>query len=434
MHLAILALLFFVCSTSVSASDLAPRFVRVPLFYITDRNQLPPTKLCKVDFGPHRKYIGECKHDPFLGTAYCVVENVERKQITPNLQALGWAPAGAKEKLAASEASIIDGDSFEAKEKTFYGKVHEAALLTPDKTFFVFAHGYKYAFKRALFSAARLAYYAERPLILYSWPSVSKLRSYDSDEGNVEWSQDHFNDVVLQLEQLCADDPSVKIRMFAHSMGNRLVIRATPLLREHSCFTEFGLICPDIDDGLVKHYARRYLSVKGTAEIRLYMSQKDKALAFSQLMHGGYLRLGEAADSISSFVSQTVAAATGQSTSSNTGTESAADAEYRERLAKTKARMQTIDFTNIDLGWMGHSIPDKLICSMSFTDKPPDGLALVPEASGGRGKASNRFTKWTHMRDHNAEPVPAGTVLKVVRTNSSDKNLPIAETAVKAGQ
>jgi esterase/lipase superfamily enzyme len=424
MHLIVLVILFFICSLNAHAADSAPRLVRIPLFFVTDRNQLPATKKCAIDFGSQRKYIGDCKHDPFLGTAYSVVENVEKKQITPDLAALGWAPAEPTDKLADSEAKLISKESFEANEKAFYDQIHQAALKEPDKTFFVFAHGYKYAFKRALFSAARLAYYAERPLVLYSWPSVGKLSAYDSDENNVEWSQDHFNDMIVQLEQLCADDPNVKIRLMAHSMGSRLLIRATPLLHEKHCFTEFALICPDVDDGLVKHYARRYLSVKGTTKIRLYMSQKDKALAFSQLMHGGYARLGEAADAIGSLVST----ATGQgNASSDTKTESPEDSAYRALLEKTKARMQTIDFTNIDLGWMGHSIPDKLICSMSYTNSPPPGLAFKPEESGARGKLSQRFSRMTKI--HDAEPVAGGTVLRVVRVSPPPTAQPIAASA-----
>jgi hypothetical protein len=416
MHLAILALLFFLCIAPSMASDSAPRFLRVPVLYITDRNQLPTPKFGGVDFGPQRKYLGDCKHDPFMGTAYCVIENVDGKELTDYRKSLGWAPAEPKEKVTATQADVFKGDSFEANEKQFYATIHKEALLTPDKTFFVFAHGYKYAFRRALFSAAKLAYNAERPLILYSWPSVAKLRSYTADENNVEWSQDHFNDMVIQLEKVCSDDPSVHIRMMAHSMGNRLLIRACPLLREQKCFTEFAMICPDIDDGLVQHYARRYLSVNGTAEIRLYMSEKDKALAFSQLLHGGYTRFGECADAIGGMVSQVI----GQKQNGSKGP-SDADKEFAARLKKTAARMETIDFTNIDLGWMGHSIPAKVICSMSYTDTPGPGYALVKQESGQRGKTSNLFAKMTHTivpTSPDQEIMHAGNCLRVVKVNA----------------
>jgi esterase/lipase superfamily enzyme len=425
MQLLFLALLFFVCSTATLASDAAPRFLRVPVFFVTDRNQAPIPKWGGVDFGPHRKYIGECKHDPFMGTAYCVIENVEGKQLTAPLKALGWTAAEPKDKVTNTYATAIAGDNFESIEKQLYDKVHQQALLTNDKTFLVFAHGYKYIFKRALFTAAKLAYYEERPLILYSWPSVGKLRSYSSDENNVEWSQDHFNDMVVQLEKLCADDPSVHIRMLAHSMGNRLVIRATPLLREQKCFTEFDLICPDIDDGLVQHYARRYLSTKGTAEIRLYMSEKDKALAFSQLIHGGYNRFGECADALGGMVTQVLTVGQKSTDAAN------ADKELKEVLAKNAARMQTIDFTNIDLGWMGHSIPAKLISSMTYTDGPPPELKLVKQDSGQRGKTSNYFAKITHTlvpASKEETGFHAGECLRVVKVSAPSNKVATKNT------
>jgi esterase/lipase superfamily enzyme len=432
MYLAFLALFFFLCTTATMASDLAPQLLRIPVLFVTDRNQAPNPKFGGVDFGPHRKYIGDCKHDPFMGTAYCVIQNTEKKKLTDNLKALGWTAAEPQDKVTNTMATAYTGDSFEANEKQLYGTIHKEALLTPDKTFFVFAHGYKYVFRRALFSAAKLAYYAERPLILYSWPSVGKLRSYSSDENNVEWSQDHFNDMVVQLEKLCADDPSVHIRMMAHSMGNRLVVRACPLLREQKCFTEFALICPDIDDGLVQHYARRYLSANGTAEIRLYMSEKDKALAFSQLIHGGYTRFGECADALGSVITQ--ALSTGQK-QGDAKDESDADKEFQQRLKQRAAHMQTIDFTNIDLGWMGHSIPAKMICSMSYTDTPGAGLKLIKQESGQRGKTANYFSKLTKTiipTPKDDQVLHAGTCLRVVKLNGPANTVALKTTPAES--
>ena len=433
MQLLLLVLLFFACSTATVASDAAPKLVRVPVFFVTDRNQAPTPKWGGVDFGPHRKYLTDCKHDPFMGTAYCVIENLEGKQLTPTLKALGWTEAEPKDKVTDVCATAFTGEGFRGIEKQLYDNVHKQALLTDDKTFLVFAHGYKYVFKRALFTAAKLAYYEERPLILYSWPSVGRLRSYSSDENNVEWSQDHFNDMVVQIEKVCTDDPSVHVRMLAHSMGNRLLIRAVPLLREHKCFTEFDMICPDVDDGLVQHYASRYMSTNGTAEIRLYMSEKDKALAFSQLIHGGYNRFGECADALGGVVTQVLTIGQAQANPHETGAE---DREFQEVLKKNAARMQTIDFTNIDLGWMGHSIPAKLIASMTYTNGPPPGIKLVKQDSGQRGKASNYFSKITHTLTPptgEKEELHAGQLLRVVKVNTSTDKI-AQKTAVKTAQ
>ncbi|MDP3507259.1 MAG: alpha/beta hydrolase [Candidatus Melainabacteria bacterium] len=397
----------------IHAAELAERFLRVPVFFITDRN-LEPTKTGEVDFGPHRKYLGDCKHEPFMGSAYCVVENLEKKPLSDHLKNLGWSKAAVSDKVGAFKITPLTDDSFDKVQDTFYGSVREKALQTEDKNIFLFAHGYKNPFHGALRTAATLAYNAERPVIFYSWPSVAKLRSYTSDENNVEWSQEHFNDVIARLEKLCTDEQSLKVRLMAHSMGTRLLVRATPLLREKKHIVETALICPDVDDGLVKHYARRYLSVKGTTVIRLYMSQRDKALVLSQFVHGGYTRLGEHADAIGSWVTKTLS---GQSPEGERQAASIEDAEFADRLAKTKKRMQTIDFTDIDTGPIGHHIPAKLICSMSFTNDPGSGLSLISEESGQRNKFSNLFTKLSKLKSTD-QLAPTGEVMRVVKVDS----------------
>jgi pimeloyl-ACP methyl ester carboxylesterase len=400
-------------SQSALAGEGSERFLRIPVFFITDRN-LQSAKSGDVDFGPHRKYIGDCKHDPFMGSAYCVVENIDNKPLTAHLKDLGWSKAEGADKVGDVKASPITEEDFEKVQNKFYGKIHEVALLTKDKNVFVFVHGYKNPFRGALSTAAKLAYNAERPTILYSWPSVAKLQSYTSDENNVEWSQEHFNDFVTQLEQVCTDDPSIKVRLFAHSMGTRLVVRAAPILREKSFVVEMSLICPDIDDGLVKHYVRRYLSAKGTTEIRLYMSRRDKALALSQIIHGGYTRLGEQADALEGMVTR---ALSGLSLVAAPKETSADDAEYSQRLDATKKRMQTIDFTSIDRGLLGHTVPAKLICNMSFNGTPGNGLRLVPEESGKRSKTSNLFTKMAKLKTAKS-PAPTGVCLRVIKEQS----------------
>jgi pimeloyl-ACP methyl ester carboxylesterase len=419
-HFSLLLSLFLYCHCSASAAEKVSspdRLIRVPVFFITDRN-LQPSKLGNIDFGPHRKYIGNCKHDPFMGSAYCVVENIDHKTISNHLQDLGWAKTDAKDKLGAFKATPLTDDNFGKVQKEFYDNVHAKALLCTDKNVLLFAHGYNNSFVAGLHTAAKLAYYAERPLILYSWPSVGKLRSYDTDETNVEWSQEHFNDVLTHLEQLCKEDPAVKVRIIAHSMGTRLVVRATPLLREKSYVLEVALICPDVDNGVVQHYIRRYISSDGTTKIRVYLSRHDKALAFSQLVHGGYTRLGEQADAIGGWVTKTL---TAQNAHTDTIEAHPEDALLSEKLAENSKRMQTIDFTNIDKGFIGHNVPAELVCDMSFTDTPTPGLVLVSEQSGLRSGLSNFFTKLTKLKPA-SETSLTPDVLHVVKTSELEKD------------
>lgn len=192
-------------------------------------------------------------------------------------------------------------------------------------------------------------------------------------------------------------------------MGTRLIVRACPLLKEKSWLEEGTLICPDIDDGLVKHYASRYLSVNGTATIRIYVSQHDKALAISQIIHGGYCRFGECADSLSGWALGTLLPSTEKTPE---------DAEESKKLAdileKTKHRMQTIDFTNLDYGILGHKVPAKLVCSMSFTNSPCEGVKLIPEESGQRSGLSQKLSRLTKLGDKQ-ELTVKGTCLRAVK-------------------
>ena len=393
----------------------APAFYRIPVFFITDRN-LEHRKTGEVDFGPYRKYVGDCKHDPYMGSAYTVVPNYEGKQLDEHLKLLGWAAGGGNEKFRSFKAEPIKLDTFEAIQEKFFKEVHDEVDHTPDKNLFVFIHGYKNSFQSALGTAGRLAYYAEHPLILYSWPSAARLRAYSVDENNCEWSQEHFNDAFRKLDQMCSEDEAIKLRIFAHSMGSRILVRASPLLREKPFLSEAAMICPDVDDGLVKHYARRYLSVNGSTKIRLYMSTRDKALAISQMVHGGYNRLGEQADAIGEWITKTIA---GEKAEEQAESSKAAEEEFQDRLQKTKNRMQTIDFSAIDKGLLGHNVPAALMTSMSFTDTPGAGLHFDSEQSGKRSKMSNLFTRLSKLNRLDGNSVLSGAVLKVAKDSEA---------------
>ncbi|MBS1957791.1 MAG: alpha/beta hydrolase [Cyanobacteria bacterium SZAS-4] len=388
-------------------------YLRVPIFFLTDRNLIGDPKQSNFDFGPHRKYLGDCLHDPFLGTASVVIKNVDHKPLTEGLKRLGWEAVATDKKEGLVSDRLFDGQTHDEIAAKFYSSLKEQCELTTDKNIFVFVHGYKNSFSQAAHTAAWLAYNAERPTILYSWPSVAKLRSYSTDENNVEWSQEHFNDMIENLGKTCSDDPEIKVRLMAHSMGNRLLVRAIPLLPAQHFVAEFVMICPDVDSGLVKHYARRYFNPKGTAKIRLYMSRRDKALALSQIIHGGYTRLGECADSLSGVVSQVMGSKGGDSSSEEKKEAAADDAAFKQNMELAKHRLQTIDFTAIDRGLIGHNVPAKLICNMSFRGKPGDDLDLIMEDSGQRSKLSNTFSKITHLKD--TAPAITESCLRVVR-------------------
>jgi len=334
--------------------------VNIPIFFITDRNrELCSDKAQFVKFGNQRQYTGICNHDPHVGVAYCAIDNNRNKPITPDLEKLGWKTAH-KHVEGAISVSLVDGCTYEEAKDQFYEDIYKKALATQSRDIFVFTPGYVSTFESGLKEAARFAYYAERPVLLYSWPSKGKLRAYSADEASIEWSQDHYNEMLIELAALVDRENPAKIRLLSHSMGARLALRAIPIVHDKNAFAEISFVCPDVDDGVVKHYVRHFLTKDCKTTLRLYMSHKDEMLKISQFVHGGYARFGETDGLVM------------------------AASPYKKALpssscniaAEALKRFQTIDFTEMDEGPLGHKIPVHLVCDMSLTGKPPSELAI----------------------------------------------------------
>jgi esterase/lipase superfamily enzyme len=213
----------------------------------------------------------------------------------------------------------------------------------------VFVHGACDAFEDCAQDAATMAYYSEKPTVLYSWPSNPKWRSYFIDGVNNEWSQGHFNTFCKDLLALQTEHP-LQVIFVSHSMGNRLVIRSLPVTYGKGLVSNWELVSPDMDADTTRHYVMGYDEAK--AKIRLYVSNKDKMLGLSQILSGGYYRLGEAANQASM------------------------PPDWKGSKPK---QIERIDFTAIDTGFHGHSIPFALVAHILKDDKPGDNLELVPE-------------------------------------------------------
>lgn len=348
-------------SAEQCAKSQKQNLVTIPVFFISDRNREPSKdKENLVRFGTLRQYRGTCGHDPHIGVAYCTISNTQEKCLDQKLlNELGWKTEHKKNE-GAYQISTIAGCTYDEAKDKFFDDVYKQAGETSDKEVFVFAPGYMSTFESGLREAARFAYYAERPVILYSWPSKGTFKGYSSDEASIEWSQEHYNDMISELDAFASRQPSVAVRLFAHSMGSRLLMRAVPLIKGKENFREISLVCPDIDDGLVKHYITRCMTNNGKTTIRLYMSHKDRMLTLSKFVHGGYARLGQDQELLPS--------------SPYKATDSCSSGGL---TADTLKRFQTIDFTELDGGKLGHKIPVQLVCSLSQTEKPPEGIELI---------------------------------------------------------
>jgi esterase/lipase superfamily enzyme len=372
-----LALLGLFCQPNAFSKDTPSEatHIQIPVLYVTDRDV--DKKSSSVEYGVHRQYLGHCPHDPNMGVATFVIDNTRKIPLDDKLRALGWSDA-LKEKEGQYSATTLGDNDFAAREKEFDKLVLDAALKTPDKEIYLFMPGYMSTFRSGAESAARIAYYSKHPVILYSWASRGLARAYSADEASVEWSQPHFNRVLERLTQLAAANEGVKIRIYAHSMGNRLLLRAIPKFRGNPTITEVAFVCPDLDAGITLHYFDDYAKADGTVQARLYMSGKDRALLASQILHGGYARFGQA---------------------KGYNMLLPADAAAPNEEA-AKGRFQRFNFSAIDQGKIGHKIPVSLMCSVSRGDGAPAGLKLIEEDSQSADTKNGGGDATSHPKDY----------------------------------
>lgn len=400
---------------------------QVPLLYLTDRNAEKP------DYGSRRKYVIDCKHDMYYGVADVVVADYNNKKDQRLADQLGWT-RDPKANVDSVHCEQIEGaDPHEIKKK-FFDRLTAMLDKSGDNKLCLFVHGAAEGFDDAALDAAALAYSLEYPLVFYSWPSVPKLLGYNVDGGNNEYSQAHFNTFLRDLLDYHKEHP-LELIIVSHSMGNRLVIRAAHLLYRSGLVKDAELVSPDIDAETFKHYI---LGMEAEhAIIRIYTSNRDKMLPLSQMFYGGYYRLGEGVGAMFSGLKKTddnsgssssgeqtdvgtdgktgksdVSAASKPSARSADSTAIAkaySDDEPTSMLArdivnvpsgkamseKSRGLAERIDFTAVDEGFRGHSIPFDMLASMIRTDTPGMGLALAP-ANPGKGSNLARFMRWSH--------------------------------------
>jgi esterase/lipase superfamily enzyme len=175
----------------------------------------------------------------------------------------------------------------------FFRHVSERVGQSEQKEALVFVHGFNTDFESAARRAAQISYDLgfAGATVLYSWPSQGQigLISYNKDGRNAELSVPHFN---AFLSNLASKTGARRIHVIAHSMGNRVVVRAlsTPRLADGPHIQQLALLAPDID---AEEFRRLAVSLKSSADhVTLYASSRDEALQVSERL-AGYPRAGE---------------------------------------------------------------------------------------------------------------------------------------------
>jgi esterase/lipase superfamily enzyme len=179
--------------------------------------------------------------------------------------------------------------------------------IAPDATsrkrqVLLYVHGFNNRFDEAILKTAQIAGdigfvdcegRARGVAIAYSWPTHGGVFSYVAAEENAEWTEQRLTPFLAAVAAVCRAE-NAELLVVAHSMGARAVIRSlADLAREPGSATladQLILLAPDIGKGLFDQYAERLLPRVG--HMTIYVSARDRALAFSSFLHGGLKRLG----------------------------------------------------------------------------------------------------------------------------------------------
>ena len=163
----------------------------------------------------------------------------------------------------------------------------------------VFIHGYNVTFEDAARRTAQIAHDIKFGGVaaVFSWPSIGDTPGYTWDEESARWAIPHLTEF---LQTLAKEGQLKRIHVIAHSMGNRCLfesLRGKPDLGECR-IDQCVFAAPDIDRAIFKRDFQDIVSEKipesrRIANITLYASDKDKALAASQVVHR-YPRAGDA--------------------------------------------------------------------------------------------------------------------------------------------
>jgi esterase/lipase superfamily enzyme len=258
-------------------------FVKLPIFFATDRNYQEEEQDLEDKFGSERSNLkyGEC--------VVSVPNSHELGQIErPSVWKFEfWEDP--EEHIVVHKAELLDKDAF-------FRKLSSKIRKSEGKSSFLFVHGYNVSFMDAARRTAQMAYdlkFDGEP-VFYSWPSKAETSAYTNDEATIQWSK-------LNMERFLADylerSGAEQVYLIAHSMGNRGLTRALiDLLEERPELSdriqEIILAAPDIDADVFKEEIAPKMVAHSKAPITLYVSAQDAALVASNMVHG-YRRAGD---------------------------------------------------------------------------------------------------------------------------------------------
>lgn len=292
--------------------ELQPSFVRVPIFFATDRkdtkNTDPNARFGKDLAAPFQINYGICEVSIPFTHEVGEIENpsIWRLEFTEN----------PNKHIVLHKIELLDGENY-------FNVLSSSIQQTAKKRTFLFVHGYNVSFAEAAKRTAQIKYDLNftGAAVFYSWPSQASTAAYTIDENNIEWAETNMKHF---LADYLSRSGAEEIYLIAHSMGNRgltnaliALVSEQPELRQK--IKEIILAAPDIDVGIFKRDIAPQMVSKIKKPITLYVSSDDVALKASREVHGRP-RAGDSAKGIT-----------------------------------LVQGIETIDASNIDTSFLGHS-------------------------------------------------------------------------------
>ncbi|MDB5507960.1 MAG: alpha/beta hydrolase [Hyphomicrobiales bacterium] len=192
----------------------------------------------------------------------------------------------------AREFATLRADRIDQKEAL--ARFHARLKRTKHRNVLLFVHGYNTRFEESVYRFSQIVHDSRAPALplLFTWPSRGRLLAYTYDRESTNYSRDALEAILQTL----AKDPAVgEISILAHSMGNWVTLEA---LRQMSIrngriapkIKSVMLAAPDVDVDVF----RRQIATIGEQRppFVLFVSQDDRALAFSSRVWGNTPRLG----------------------------------------------------------------------------------------------------------------------------------------------
>ncbi|OCP19795.1 MULTISPECIES: alpha/beta hydrolase [unclassified Ensifer] len=165
---------------------------------------------------------------------------------------------------------------------------------SPDRSVLVFIHGFNNRFEDSVYRFAQIVHDSDvkSAPVLVTWPSRGSLLAYGYDRESTNYTR---NALESLFQHLAADKEVKEVSILAHSMGNWLTLEALRQMairndRLPAKFKNVMLAAPDVDVDVF----RSQIEDMGDQhpQFTLFVSQDDRALAFSRRVWGDIPRLG----------------------------------------------------------------------------------------------------------------------------------------------